>query len=91
MLCTLDNGKCDARNSAYDIIYTIYILMALGIVSLVSLSMCRILITKNLKQLRSRVQPTATLANRRKRSSKTRSRHNENVIDRTGYRDVHRD
>jgi len=61
MLPTLDNGKCDTRSSAYDIIYTIYILMAFGIVFLLSLSICGILMTKNLKQLASRVQPTATL------------------------------
>jgi hypothetical protein len=60
MLRTLDHGVCDARSGAFDIIYTIYILMALGVFPLVSMSIFGVLMTKNLKQMRRRIQPNAT-------------------------------
>jgi hypothetical protein len=60
MIRTLENGKCDARSGVYDVIYTVYILMALGIFPLVSLSIFGVLMTKNLKEMRLRVQPTGT-------------------------------
>lgn len=52
MLRTLHDGKCDARSGAYDIIYTIYILITLGIFPLVTLSIFGVLMMRNLKQLR---------------------------------------
>ena len=52
MLRTLHHGKCDARSGVYDIIYTIYILMALGVFPLVMMSIFGILMMRNLKELR---------------------------------------
>ena len=59
MIRTLENGKCDARGGAFDTIYTIYILFTLGIFPLVSLSTFGVLMTRNLKEMRLRVQPTS--------------------------------
>ena len=51
MLRTLHDGKCDARLGVYDIMYTVYILMTLGIFPLVAMSIFGVLMMRNLKQL----------------------------------------
>ena len=56
---TLENGKCDARSGAFDTIYTIYILMVLGVFPLLSFAIFGVLMTRNLREMRRRVQPTS--------------------------------
>jgi hypothetical protein len=61
MLRTLSNGSCAARTGTLGVVYAVYILVTLGFLPLAGLSVFGVLMTKNLKQLRQRVQPTSTL------------------------------
>jgi hypothetical protein len=60
-LRTLSNGVCDARSGTCDIIYTVYITCFTGIFPILPMIIFGILIIKNLKEMRTRVQPTASL------------------------------
>jgi len=60
MLRTLDNGVCDARSGVEDILYTTYIVFVLGFLPVICLSVFGILMTKNLKGMRNRIQPATS-------------------------------
>ena len=59
MLRTLDNGVCDARSGVYNIIYTVYIVIVIGLIPVGNMLTFTILLTKSLKQIRQRIQPSA--------------------------------
>jgi len=56
-LRTLSNGVCDSRTGTYDIIYTVYITSSTGFFPLIGMITFGILMIKNLKKMRNRVQP----------------------------------
>jgi hypothetical protein len=59
-LRVLSNGVCDARSGTYDIIYTVYIISSTGFFPLLSMITFGILMIKNLRQMRTRVQPSTS-------------------------------
>jgi len=56
VLRTIQNGECDVPNSLPNIVYSIYILIVLGIFPIVTMTTCGIFLFKNLKQTRTRIQ-----------------------------------
>ena len=57
LIRTIENHSCNIFNRVYSMIYTIYYLIFAGILPPVFILILTILTMKNLKQLRSRVQP----------------------------------
>jgi hypothetical protein len=55
---TIQNGSCGIFNDLYSSIYTIYYLIFAGILPPALILLLSILVMRNLKQMRSRVQPT---------------------------------
>jgi hypothetical protein len=62
LLRTLYNGVCDARNGVDEIIYTIDMVLVIGFIPVVSMLTFVILLTKSLKHMRQRIQPSANAA-----------------------------
>jgi hypothetical protein len=57
---TIQNGSCNIFDSVYLMIYTIYYLIFAGILPPLLILIFSVLVMRTLKQIRSRVQPTAT-------------------------------
>jgi hypothetical protein len=55
---TIQNGSCNIFNDLYSSIYTIYYLIFAGLLPPALILVFSILVMRNLKQMRSRVQPT---------------------------------
>lgn len=60
MLNVLENGKCEGRKGVFWIILSLYITMVVGVIPTISMITFGILISKNLMNIRGRIQPTAT-------------------------------
>ncbi|CAF0837888.1 unnamed protein product [Adineta steineri] len=58
MLRSLENGKCQGKPGSPSIILSVYISIVVGVVPLISMIIFGILMLKNLKNIRARVQPT---------------------------------
>jgi hypothetical protein len=59
MLRSLKNGKCESKNGVYTIVFSIYILVVLGIFPILSMAIFTLLLKINLKNRRRRIQPMA--------------------------------
>ena len=63
MLRAVENGKCDSRSGINTVIYSIYVLIIVGILPLGSAITFSVLLGYNLKKIRSRVQPMISTVN----------------------------
>jgi hypothetical protein len=57
---TIQNGSCNIYNDLYSLIYTIYYIIFAGVLPPFLIVLFSLLVMRNLKQMRSRVQPTTT-------------------------------
>ena len=60
MLRTLQNGKCEGKSGLPSIILSVYIALVVGILPLISMLVFALLMLKNLKDIRTRIQPIAS-------------------------------
>lgn len=60
MLQSLQNGKCEGNRGLPAIILSVYITVMVGVLPLLSMSILAVLMLKNLKYIRSRVQPVTS-------------------------------